>query len=135
MVGALNSNDFSATSQRLISFAEEIGTAGLRLLDEEGIVVASSRREELGTNYRQQPYFIEALRADDTVFNFVQQDTGAYQFTYSRKLVSEKQGIGVIVVDVDLRQFEARWRTPTQAIMVTNSEGQIIIATLSLIHI
>lgn len=129
MVGALNSNDFSATSQRLISFAEEIGTAGLRLLDEEGIVVASSRREELGTNYRQQPYFIEALRADDTVFNFVQQDTGAYQFTYSRKLVSEKQGIGVIVVDVDLRQFEARWRTPTQAIMVTNSEGQIIIAT------
>ncbi|MCY4178979.1 MAG: sensor histidine kinase, partial [Litoreibacter sp.] len=35
MVAALNSNDFSATSQRLITFAEEIGAGGLRLLDEE----------------------------------------------------------------------------------------------------
>ncbi len=129
LTAALNSNDFSGTTQRLISFSEEIGTAALRLLDQEGRVVASSKREELSANQRSQPYFINALRADDTVFNFVQQDTGAYLFTYSRKITSEKQGIGVIVVEVDLRQFEARWRNPSQAIMLADSENKIILAT------
>lgn len=129
LTAALNTNDYSATTQRLISFAEEIGTASLRLLDEEGRIVASSAREELGSNQRQQPYFINALRGQGTVFNFVETETGAYLFTYSRKITSERQGIGVVVVEVDLRQFEARWRNPSQAIMLADSEDKIILAT------
>jgi two-component system C4-dicarboxylate transport sensor histidine kinase DctB len=129
MINSLNSNDYSATSQRLISFAEEIGVQGMRLLDEEGRTVASSDRGELGKAFRQEPYFVDALRANDTVFNATELETGAYQFTYSRRIESEKQGIGVIVVDVDLRQFESRWRSPNEAVLITNSEGQVVIAT------
>ncbi|GFE64132.1 sensor histidine kinase [Litoreibacter roseus] len=129
MISALNSDDFTATSRRLISFAEEIGAAGLRLLDGEGRVVASADRQELGTVYRQEPYFIDALRSEGTVFHATQADTGAYNFTYARRIEFEKQGIGVIVVDVDLRRFETRWRSPSEAVMVTNSEGVIVIAT------
>ena len=129
MISALNSDDYTATSRRLIEFSEEIGTAGLRLLDSGGRTVASSRREELGTNYRQEPSFVAALRANDTVFNIAQTDTGAYLFSYSRKVNSEKEGIGVIVADVDLRQFEQRWRSSANAVMVTDSEGKIIVAT------
>lgn len=129
MVAALNTNDFSATSQRLISFAEEIGAAGLRLLDEEGRTVASSDRKQIGELQRSQAYFIDALRSNDTLFHLTELETGAFQFTYSRRISSERQGIGVIVVDVDLRQFETRWRSPTDAVMITNSEGKIIIAT------
>ncbi len=129
MVAALNSNDFSATSQRLISFQEEIGAAGLRLLDEEGRTVASSDRLQIGEVKRSESYFIDALRSNDTLFHITELETGAFQFTYSRRISSDRQGIGVIVVDVDLRQFEGRWRSPSDAVMITNSEGQIIIAT------
>lgn len=129
MVNALNSNDFSATSQRLISFREEIGAAALRLLDEEGRTVASSDRSELGSNHRSDAYFVDALRANDTVFNITQTEAGGYSFTYSRRIESEKQGIGVIVVDVDLRQFEAEWRGAAEAVLITNSTGEIVIAT------
>ncbi|RLJ41602.1 two-component system C4-dicarboxylate transport sensor histidine kinase DctB [Litoreibacter meonggei] len=129
MISALNSNDFSATSRRLISFSEEIGAAALRLLDQDGVTVASSDRNELGAVFRNSPYFVDALRANDTVFNATQLESGAYKFTYARRIESEKQGIGVIVVDVDLRQFETRWRSPSEAVLVANSEGQIVIAT------
>jgi len=129
MISALNSNDYSATSRRLISLSEEIGTAGLRLLDESGVIVASADRNELGAMFRNSPYFVDALRANDTVFNATQLESGAYKFTYARRIESEKQGIGVIVVDVDLRQFEARWRSPSEAVLVTNSEGNIVLAT------
>ncbi len=129
MVNALNSDDFTATSQRLISFQEEIGAAALRLLDEQGRTVASSDRSELGSNHRNAPYFVDALRANDTVFNVTQTEAGGYSFTYARRIESEKQGIGVIVVDVDLRQFEAEWRGASEAVLITNSTGEIVIAT------
>ncbi|SFR48051.1 sensor histidine kinase [Litoreibacter janthinus] len=129
MISALNSNDFSATSRRLISFSEEIGAAGLRLLDQNGVIVASADRNELGAAFRNAPYFVAALRTNETVFNATQLESGAYKFTYARRIESEKQGIGVIVVDVDLRQFETRWRSPSEAVLVTNSEGLTVIAT------
>ncbi|MEM7470999.1 MAG: ATP-binding protein [Pseudomonadota bacterium] len=129
MVSALNSNDFSATSQRLISFAEEIGAAGLRLLDEEGRTVASSDRTQIGEVKRNDSFFFDALRNNDTQFQVTELETGAFQFTYSRRISFDQQSIGVIVVDVDLQQFETRWRTPSDAVMITNSEGQIILAT------
>ncbi len=129
MVSALNSNDFSATSQRLISFSEEIGAAQLRLLDEEGRTVASSDRTQIGEAHRNAGFFVNALRTNDTIFTTTELDTGAVQFNYSRRIESEKQGIGVIVVDVDLRQFEGRWRSSSEAVMITDSEGQIVIAT------
>jgi len=115
MVAALNSGDFTATSQRLITFAEELGAAGLRLMDAEGIVKASSDRTQIGEGRRSEPYFIDALRTNDTLFHVTQRETGAFQFTYSRRLSFDQQSIGVIVVDVDLRQFENRWRSPNDA--------------------
>lgn len=129
MITALNAQDFTTTSQRLISFAEEIGTSGLRLLDSEGRVVASSDRNELGQNLRSERYFVDALRASDTIFSANQLETGAYRFVYARRIEFEKEGLGVVVVDVDLQALEGRWRSPTEAVLVTNSEGKIIIAT------
>ncbi len=129
IIAALNSNDFSATSRRLISFQEEIGSAGLRLLDENGVTVASSDRNELGTNFGVSPIFVDAQRSNETVFSVTQDEAGGYAFTYSRRVEFEKQGIGVMVVDVDLRQFEARWRSPFEALMVMDGTGQIVIST------
>ncbi|MGR3570855.1 sensor histidine kinase [Brevirhabdus sp.] len=131
LIGALNSGDYLATSQRLISYQGEIGSASLMLLDEGGRVVAATDRSRLGAAHRNDPYFVEALRANDTVFTSQQLDTGAYNFAYSRRIESEKRGIGVIVVEVDLKKLENRWRGTADAVLVANSEGRVILSTES----
>ncbi|TDL84086.1 sensor histidine kinase [Palleronia sediminis] len=131
LIGALNGQDYTSTTQRLISYLDEIGAASLTLLDRDGRVVASTERRTLGANMRQAPYFVQAVRSRDTVFNTTQGDSGSFNFTYSRKV--EAQGVlsGVIVVGVDLRQFEQTWAGFSDAVMVTDSEGRIILSTES----
>ena len=67
-ISALNSEDFVNSSQRLISYRDEIGAQSLLLLDQTGRAVAATDRERLGSNHRSSPYFVNALRSSDTVF-------------------------------------------------------------------
>lgn len=129
LIGALNSQDYTTSSQRLISFRDEIGAAAIMLLDETGRVVAATRREELGATNRNAPYFVNALRSSETVFTSAQGETGAYGFSYSRKIQVASEVLGVIVVEVDLSKFETSWAGISDAVLVTNSEGQIILST------
>ena len=131
LIGALTSGDFSQTTQRLLSYLEEIGAASLTLLDEDGRTVATTERESLGANRRAEPYYVSALRSSDTVFTTSRTDSGAFSFNYSRRVEIEGNLVGVIVVGVDLRQFERSWAGFSDAVMVTDSEGQIILATES----
>ncbi|MBO9476919.1 sensor histidine kinase [Shimia sp. R11_0] len=129
LIGALNSQDFTTSTQRLISFVDEIGAASLLLLDESGRTVAATDRTRLGTNYRDQAFFIDALRSNLTLFTVSQNETGAYRFMYSRRLESGGSTLGVIAVEVDLHKFEHAWAGISDAILVTNSEGVIILSS------
>jgi len=129
LIGALNSADYSQSSQRLISFVEEIGAASLMLLDMDGRTVAATDRNRLGEAHRNSPYFVDALRASTTVFTTLRRDSGGYSFTYSRRLESNGSTIGVIVVEADLAKFERAWAGISDAVLVSNSEGIIILAT------
>ncbi len=129
LIGALNASEFSQTSQRLISYLEEIGAASLILLDNTGRVVAATDRNLIGANQRSFPYFIDAQRANDTVFLTSQTEQGSFNFTYARKVFSNRQGIGVIVVEVDLAKFEFSWAGISDAVAMTDSEGRIILST------
>ncbi|SLN23209.1 C4-dicarboxylate transport sensor protein DctB [Pseudoruegeria aquimaris] len=129
LIGALNSGDYSQTSQRLISLVEQIAAGSLMLLDENGRVVAASDRNLIGKNLRTEPYFVEAVRSNDTVFTQIRTETGATDFFYSRKMEGVLNTQGVIVVGVDLRKFESTWSSISDAVLVTDSEGTIILAT------
>jgi two-component system C4-dicarboxylate transport sensor histidine kinase DctB len=129
LILALESGDFSQSSQRLISFLDEIGAASLTLLDRDGRAVAVTDRNLLGKNHRQAPYYVDALRSRDTVFKVLEDETGAYRFTYSRRVERQNQVLGVIVVEVDLAKYERAWSGISDAVLVTDSEGRIILAT------
>jgi two-component system C4-dicarboxylate transport sensor histidine kinase DctB len=129
LVGALNSNDFSQSSQRLISYRDEIDAAGLILIDGGGRAVAVTDRQKLGSQHRSEPYFVQALRSDETVFTTNVTDNGTRLFSYSRKLKNLGETIGVIVVELNLQQFETAWAGFTDAVVVTDSEGQILLST------
>ncbi|HAV08450.1 MAG TPA: two-component system sensor histidine kinase [Rhodobacteraceae bacterium] len=129
LIGALNSSDFSTSTQRLISFVDEIGAASLMLLDRDGRAVAATDRNKLGSAHRPEPFFVNALRSNETVFTVLRREAGGYTFTYSRRVESQSTVLGVIVVEVDLAKFERAWAGISDAVLVTNSEGVIILAT------
>jgi len=129
LILALDSGDYSQSTQRLISFLDEIGAASLTLLDRDGRSVAATDRNLLGKNHRQAPYYVDALRSKDTVFKVLEAETGAYRFTYSRRVESQNQVVGVIVVEVDLAKYERAWSGISDAVLVTDSEGRILLAT------
>jgi len=129
LIGALNSSDFAQSTQRLISYVEEIGAASLTLMDIDGRVVAATDRQLIGAIQKQTPAFIEALRSSDTVFVASETEAGTTQFTYSRSMTSDRNKTGVIVVAVDLAKLESSWAGISDAVVVTDSEGRIILST------
>ncbi|WP_424967902.1 MULTISPECIES: sensor histidine kinase [unclassified Dinoroseobacter] len=129
IISALTRDDHLATSQRLISLREEIGAASLELLNESGRTVAATDRTQLGTQHRNAPYFVEALRSSGTVFTITPTESGRFDFAYSRLIEFDQRVLGVMVVEVDLRKLEERWSGGSDAILVTDSQGQVIVAT------
>jgi len=129
LIGALNSSDHAQTSARLISYINEIDVDSMLLLDDDGRAVAASNRNQLGSNHKSAPYFVNAIRSNNTVFTTYKDKNGAFSFTYSRKLEFGSHPIGVIVVEVDLDKFEDSWSGISDAVIVTDSKGQIILST------
>lgn len=129
LIAALQSNDFSLSTQRLISFVEEIGAASLMLLDQDGRTVAATDRNRLGEQRRAEAYFVEAIRANATVFSVIPHEASNYSFAYSRRITDGSGILGVIVVEVDLQKFERAWAGISDAVLVTDSTGNIVLST------
>jgi two-component system C4-dicarboxylate transport sensor histidine kinase DctB len=129
LIGALNSGDYSQSTQRLISFVEEIGAASLVLHDSDGRTVAATDRNRLGQSSRSAAHFVNALRGQGTIFTAEPREAGGFVFTYSRRVQSAGEVIGVISVEVDLQKFERAWAGISDALIVIDSEGAIILAT------
>jgi two-component system C4-dicarboxylate transport sensor histidine kinase DctB len=129
LISALSTGDFSQSSQRLIDYRDETGAARLALLDREGRTVASSERVELGAQHRQDGYFVNALRSNETVFTTFADDLGRTQFIYSRKVEHDGVVVGVIVVEVGLQKYEQSWAGMSEAILVADSSGVILLST------
>ena len=129
LVQSLQSGNFSAASQRLIKVQAEIGVASIMLLDKDARIVGATNRNLLGTNFRSQSFYVDALRAKDTVFTAGERETGGFDFTYSRSIILDGRPAGVIAVSVDLMKYERAWAGFQEAVLVTDSAGVVILAT------
>ncbi len=129
LIGSLNSSDYSTTSQRLISAQSEIGTAGIQLIDMSGRTVAATDRTLIGTSHSDNPVFISAKRATETVFAVNAPDSGGYEFSYARSLLSDGVTVGVIAVAVDLPKLERTWPSISDAVVIVDSSGRVLLTT------
>jgi len=126
---ALKDGNFSATSAKLIALQGELGVASIRLVDADGRVVGATNRNVLGTNHRNEVYFVGAQRSKDTIFSPVKRDAGGFDFLYSRAVIVDSKPLGVIIVSADLMKYERAWTGLQDAIMVTDSEGTVVLST------
>ena len=129
LLQALESGVYDGMSERLISYWDEIGIAALMLADANGVVVAATEEENVGLSQRSQPWFMRAIEENRTIFAIVQDDAGRFRFTYSRPMEGEGRARGVIVAEVALHRFERAWAGISDAVLVTDADGQIILAT------
>lgn len=129
LTSALEARDFSQSSQRLIEYRDELGVARLMLLDRDGRTVASSDRVDIGKEHRNEPYMVDALRADSTIFTSIFGDTGRPLFVYSRKLSRAGELLGVITVEVDLFKYERSWDGISEAVIVKDSNDVVLLTT------
>ena len=129
LMNALESNDYSLSTARLLSFVDEIGAASLPLLDRDGRAVAATERNQLGVTHRNAPYFVDAQRNNQTVYNTYRNEDGAYAFIYSRRVEVSGDFRGVIMVEVDVPRMERSWAGVSDAVFVMDSENTIIMAT------
>ena len=98
-------------------------------MDLEGRIVATTDRGRLGENNRNASFFVDAIRASETIFTVSERESSGYSFTYSRKISVGGENLGVIAVEVDLQKFERAWAGITDALLVIDSTGQIVLAT------
>ena len=91
--------------------------------------MAATDRARIGESLRDAPYFVDTLRSRDNIFTIAREETGAFRFFYTRRVDSNGVLAGMIVVEVNLQKFESAWAGISDAVLVTNSEGQIILAT------
>ena len=129
LISALDSEDYTQSSQRLITFNEELSAASLMLLDRDGRVVAATDRNTIGRTLKTETFFVDALRSRDNVFTVTRTEAGAFRFFYSRRVTSQKSLVGIIVVEVDLQKYERAWAGISDAVLVSDSSGRIILAT------
>ena len=126
---ALLKGSFTDTTLRLIKVQGEIGVASILLLDGDGRAVGATDRNLLGSMHGDAPYFVEAQRTRDTVFSATPREGGGYNFTYSRVVQADGRALGVIVVGVDLMKHERAWAGLQDAVLVTDTEGTVLLAT------
>ncbi|MES2542059.1 MAG: ATP-binding protein [Pseudomonadota bacterium] len=129
LITALQDGNFSSTSAKLISLQSQLGVASIRLVDSDGRVVGATNRNVLGTSHRNETYFVDAQRTKETVFSPVLRDSGGFDFVYSRSVMLDSKVLGVIIVSVDPMKYERAWAGLQDAIMVTDSEGTVMLST------
>ncbi|MGJ8617614.1 MAG: sensor histidine kinase [Sulfitobacter sp.] len=129
LINALDTANYSLSTQRLISFVDEIGAASLMLYDVDGRTVAATDRNRLGSAHRAEPYFVDAIRSNATIFSTIKREEGGYGFMYSKRIQDGGTTLGVIAVEVDLQKFERAWAGISDAVIVMDSTGEIILAT------
>ena len=129
LIAALNSSDFVASSQRLISYQDDIGAKEISLLNAAGRIVATSNRQKLGRFLNDQPVYVAAIRGSDTVFTSFENESGATGYFFSRRVQSLNHTVGIIVVEVDLDGLFDTWSKNDATLIVTDSEGKILLST------
>lgn len=131
LIRALVSEDYTYTDQRLMTFKEDYSTASITLLNTAGEIVAATDERELGTVDERPGFFVRALREEETVFQALRENGVIIGFYYARKIESKDDVIGVVVVEVDLQRHEQIWQNVGAQVILSDSEGKILLASNS----
>ena len=126
---SLISRDFSILSDRFSLFLNDVSIASISLLDKSGKLVAFSAKENFKRKVSYQRFSKNADIKLETVMTVSRENGNEFGFFYSRIIEYEGEFLGMILIEVDLQKFEQAWVENEETIIITDSEGIIILAT------
>ncbi|MEM7508334.1 MAG: ATP-binding protein [Pseudomonadota bacterium] len=111
--------------QALLSGADDI-----YILDEEGVVIATSNFEErhsfIGNAYGFRPDFKTAISGGLGFYHAVEAADGTRDFFYTRGIVDGPRGtVGAVVVKIDVALLEFEWRIDEDVVGFADADGVI----------
>ena len=126
---SLISGNFSILSDRFSFFLNDVSIASISLFDKNGKLVAFSAKENFKRKISYQHISKNVGNSLETVMTVFRKENNEFGFFYSRQIDYEGEFLGVILIEVDLQQFEQAWVENGETVIITNSEGLIILST------
>ena len=127
-------SDQDTLNRQLQFVAHRSGASAVYLMNKTGKVLAASNFKQtssfLDQNYSFRPYFKDAIEKRSLQFYYaIGATTGIPGFFISEPVTNSKDDvIGVIVVKLDLREWEDNWRNAGQNILVASQNNVIILS-------
>jgi len=123
-------------NRKFEGLARETRAAVIYVLDARGVALAASNWNQpisfVGTDYRFRPYFYEALRDGQASFFALGTVSGRPGLYLSRRIAgADGRPLGVIVAKVEFDALETEWRASGEPTYVTDSDGVVLITTVS----
>ena len=129
IISGLSTGKYTIISERLTDFVSETGLSELRLFDFNGNIVASSKANFTKGAETIEPRLPTAEDSKSTVFKTEQLNQQNFKFSYLRPIIDRGKSIGYIAADINLNQFEERWQSPFEAVLISDANGQVVIST------
>ncbi|HXZ09529.1 MAG TPA: histidine kinase dimerization/phospho-acceptor domain-containing protein, partial [Paraburkholderia sp.] len=112
----------------------EAGSVAVDVIDLHGSVIAASNWDQpvsfVGTNVSYRPYFKDALAHGTGRFFGIGTNTGLPGLYFASAVRDGTAPIGVTAVKISVDALEAAWRAPSEAALVVDSNGVIVISTV-----
>jgi two-component system C4-dicarboxylate transport sensor histidine kinase DctB len=125
----------ATANQLLARIRQQTGADVIFMMDINGNTLASSNWDQansfVGGNFAFRPYFQEALSGHLGRFFGLGTTSGKRGYYFASAVSHDSRVIGVIVVKVDLDHTESLWGTTPEQLMVTDSNGVVILTSRS----
>ncbi|MBB1518907.1 sensor histidine kinase [Aquipseudomonas guryensis] len=112
---------------------EETGADVIYLMSPQGITLTSSNWDQqdsfVGRDFTYRPYFREALAGKQGRFFGLGTTSRKRGYFFSSPVRDGERVIGILVVKVDLDDAESLWGNTPEQLMVTDSNGVVIISS------
>jgi len=112
----------------------EAGSVAVDVIDLHGSVIAASNWNQpvsfVGTNVSYRPYFKDALAQGSGRFFGIGTNTGTPGLYFASAVRDGAAPVGVAAVKISVDALESAWRAPSEAALVVDSNGVIVISTV-----
>ncbi len=125
--------DHLQLSEKLKFIAEKSGVDDIYVLNHQGNAITTSNYQKkgsfLGKNYAFRPYFKLAKSSLKKQYYFAKGvTTGIRGFFISEPIVVRGQFLGVVVAKIVLDEWEQKWQSSKQNILVSDDQGIVILS-------
>lgn len=131
---ALQTLDTADVNAKLKLFADNAGLDAIFLMNTDGVTIAASnagtQQSFVGQDYSFRPYFTLALSERQGRFYAIGSTTGIPGYFLASPVISAQgETTGVLAIKIDLRPLEKTWQDSGERVLLTNSDGVVLLAS------